>query len=66
MTAITTSEFPTNATKVINIEDEAVPQGASIRKIIIKGPFKYLNDRFPYPFYIPQLVKSPPFYIPEA
>ena len=26
------------------------PQGASIRKIIIKGPFKYLNDRFPYPF----------------
>ena len=23
---------------------------ASIRKIIIKGPFKYLNDRFPYPF----------------
>ena len=22
------------------------PQGASIRKIIIKGPFKYLNDRF--------------------
>ena len=27
------------------------PSGASIRKIIIKGPFKYLNDRFPYPLY---------------
>ena len=28
--------------------------------------FTLLNDRFPYPFYIPQLVKSRPFYIPEA
>ena len=25
-------------------------KGASIRNILIKGPFKYLNDRFPYPF----------------
>ena len=35
--------------------------GASIRKIIIKGPFKYLNDRFPYPFIYLNLWNPYPF-----
>ena len=42
------------------------PSGASIRKIVINGLPKYLNDRFPYPFIYLNLVKSLPFYIPEA
>ena len=29
-------------------------------------PFQDWNDRFPYPFHIPQLVRSPPFHISEA
>ena len=32
---------------VLNINKLKQPQGASIRKIIIKAPFKYLNDQFP-------------------
>ena len=42
-------------------------KGASIRNIIIKGPFKII-PKWPIslPFYVPQLVKSLPFYIPEA
>ena len=35
--------------------------GASIRKIIIKGPFKHLNDQFPYPFIYLNLWNPYPF-----
>ena len=37
---------------------------ASIRNILINGPFKYLNGRFLYPFIY--LVKSLTFYITKA
>ena len=36
------------------------PQRAPIQNIIIKGPFEYLNDGFPYP------IIHLGFYIPEA
>lgn len=32
---------------------------------VILSYLKYLNDRFPLPFHIPQLVRSLPTYIPE-
>ena len=38
------------------------PSGASIRKIIIKGPFKYLNEGFPHPFIYLNLWNPYPFY----
>ena len=38
-----------------------VPSRASIWNIIIKGPFKYLNDRFPYPFIYFNLWNPYPF-----
>ena len=35
---------------VLNKKTDTAIQGASLRNIILKGPYKYLNDRFPYPF----------------
>ena len=34
----------------ITKRNKCVYPGASMRNILIKGPFKYLNDRLPYPF----------------
>ena len=54
-------ELMNNITGEYRSSPEEMTKSASIWNILIKGPFKYLNDRFPYPYIYLNLWNQYPF-----